>query len=86
MKLSIGKVCRGLGRLAGLTSTGTRALSKFSGSGYVTGGGDEEAEDRPTTPWVRSVISGVDLMRNPKYNKGEKFLKSGKLIHKAQIC
>lgn len=27
--------------------------------------------DRPTTPWVRSVISGVDLMRNPKYNKGE---------------
>lgn len=25
---------------------------------------------RPTTPWVRQVISGVDLMRHPKYNKG----------------
>ena len=24
----------------------------------------------PITPWVRSVISGADVMRNPKYNKG----------------
>lgn len=28
---------------------------------------------RPTTPWVRQVISGVDLMRHPKYNKGLAF-------------
>jgi hypothetical protein len=34
---------------------------------------DHDADDklgRPTTPWVRQVISGVDLMRHPKYNKG----------------
>jgi hypothetical protein len=27
---------------------------------------DEESDDRPSTPWVRSVVSGVDLMRNAK--------------------
>ncbi|KAF8071093.1 ME6 [Scenedesmus sp. PABB004] len=41
------------------------------------GGGGEAFEDdkmgRPTTPWVRQVISGVDLMRHPKYNKGLAF-------------
>ncbi|WIA32021.1 hypothetical protein OEZ86_002874 [Tetradesmus obliquus] len=31
---------------------------------------------RPTTPWVRQVISGVDLMRHPKYNKGLAFSES----------
>lgn len=40
-------------------------------------GGDEPNEDnkggRPATPWVRQVISGVDLMRHPKYNKGLAF-------------
>lgn len=30
-------------------------------------------DDRPITPWVRSVISGADLTRNPKYNKGLAF-------------
>jgi hypothetical protein len=30
---------------------------------------DDEKLGRPTTPWVRQVISGVDLMRHPKYNK-----------------
>ncbi|KAG1681632.1 hypothetical protein FOA52_014141 [Chlamydomonas sp. UWO 241] len=29
--------------------------------------------DKPQTPWVRQVISGVDLMRHPKYNKGMAF-------------
>ena len=29
--------------------------------------GDEDGgADRPCTPWVRTVVSGVDLMRNPK--------------------
>ena len=27
---------------------------------------DEEDHSRPTTPWVRSVISGVDLMRDAR--------------------
>lgn len=31
---------------------------------------DDDKSGRPTTPWVRQVISGVDLMRHPKYNKG----------------
>eukprot|EP00798_Chlamydomonas_sp_ICE-L_P018130 gene18125-24570_t len=35
--------------------------------------GAEEISGRPTTPWVRQVISGVDLMRHPKYNKGLAF-------------
>ncbi len=42
-------------------------------SRYVTGSSLHEEDDkagRPTTPWVRQVISGVDLMRHPKYNKG----------------
>mmetsp|Transcript_19147 Transcript_19147/g.53619 ORF Transcript_19147/g.53619 Transcript_19147/m.53619 type:complete len:624 (+) Transcript_19147:96-1967(+) len=35
---------------------------------------DEDSDDgRPTTPWIRQVISGVDLMRHPKYNKGLAF-------------
>ncbi|KAG1667045.1 hypothetical protein FOA52_000406 [Chlamydomonas sp. UWO 241] len=33
----------------------------------------DEKTIRPTTPWVRQVISGVDLMRHPKYNKGMAF-------------
>ncbi|EFN58521.1 hypothetical protein CHLNCDRAFT_140591 [Chlorella variabilis] len=34
---------------------------------------DENSHSRPTTPWVRSVISGVDLMRDARYNKGLAF-------------
>jgi len=34
---------------------------------------EDDFEARPTTPWVRSVVSGVDLLRNPKYNKGMAF-------------
>lgn len=34
---------------------------------------DDDKAARPTTPWVRQVISGVDLMRHPKYNKGLAF-------------
>jgi hypothetical protein len=34
---------------------------------------DDRGVGRPTTPWVRQVISGVDLMRHPKYNKGLAF-------------
>jgi hypothetical protein len=34
---------------------------------------EDEKLGRPTTPWVRQVISGVDLMRHPKYNKGLAF-------------
>lgn len=40
------------------------------------GGSISDADDkvhRPTTPWVRQVISGVDLMRHPKFNKGMAF-------------
>lgn len=37
---------------------------------------DDEEGSRPTTPWVRNVISGVDLMRNAKFNKGLAFTHS----------
>lgn len=39
----------------------------------ISSGKQNDADEklgRPTTPWVRQVISGVDLMRHPKYNKG----------------
>eukprot|EP00775_Hariotina_reticulata_P006129 gene6129-6368_t len=45
----------------------------------ISSGNDFEVDDklgRPTTPWVRQVISGVDLMRHPKYNKGLAFSES----------
>ncbi|KAF6265971.1 hypothetical protein COO60DRAFT_1477166 [Scenedesmus sp. NREL 46B-D3] len=42
---------------------------------------------RPTTPWVRQVISGVDLMRHPKYNKGLAFSESerDRLTYEVQL-
>lgn len=36
------------------------------GSPAGGGGPGDEDPDRPCTPWVRTVVSGVDLMRNPK--------------------
>ncbi|KAI5069138.1 hypothetical protein GOP47_0015439 [Adiantum capillus-veneris] len=32
-------------------------------------------EELNSTPWVRTVQSGIDLLRNPKYNKGMSFTK-----------
>ncbi|KAH6556960.1 hypothetical protein KP509_1Z146000 [Ceratopteris richardii] len=32
-------------------------------------------EELHSTPWVRTVQSGIDLLRNPKYNKGMAFTK-----------
>ncbi|GFR43161.1 hypothetical protein Agub_g4210, partial [Astrephomene gubernaculifera] len=48
----------------------------ISAGRYITGSSlsdDDDKAGRPTTPWVRQVISGVDLMRHPKYNKGLAF-------------
>jgi len=46
------------------------SLSRSLASAPPTAGGSEGDEDggpdRPCTPWVRTVVSGVDLMRNPK--------------------
>jgi hypothetical protein len=54
-----------------------RALASGGGPRYPDA---DDAADRgaggtlrPATPWVRQVISGVDLMRHPKYNKGLAF-------------
>jgi hypothetical protein len=46
----------------------------------ISSGKQNDADEklgRPTTPWVRQVISGVDLMRHPKYNKGTEGRRSG---------
>jgi malic enzyme len=48
------------------TTTTTTALAAAQSAA-------EDKAGRPTTPWVRQVISGVDLMRHPKYNKGLAF-------------
>lgn len=57
------------------------AAAASGGSGSVSSGGSEcgippDLEDelnRPATPWVRTVISGVALLHTPKYNKGLAF-------------
>eukprot|EP00271_Cylindrocystis_brebissonii_P012263 TRINITY_DN30516_c0_g1_i1.p1 TRINITY_DN30516_c0_g1~~TRINITY_DN30516_c0_g1_i1.p1 ORF type:complete len:691 (+),score=69.02 TRINITY_DN30516_c0_g1_i1:365-2437(+) len=57
--------------------------------GYAAGAGSslwpqdskEEPADKPLTPWVRSVASGVDLLRNPKYNKGMAFTEAERDRH-----
>jgi hypothetical protein len=54
------------GEDAGVTDKGKGG----GGAAAISGGGSSM---RPTTPWVRQVISGVDLMRHPKYNKGLAF-------------
>jgi malate dehydrogenase (oxaloacetate-decarboxylating)(NADP+) len=35
----------------------------------------------PATPWVRTVQSGIELLRNPKYNKGMAFTKTERDRH-----
>ncbi|KAL3694312.1 hypothetical protein R1sor_007963 [Riccia sorocarpa] len=37
--------------------------------------------ERPATPWVRTVQSGIELLRNPKYNKGMAFSKTERDRH-----
>ena len=50
---------------------GRRTNSSFpqGGSGHPPEYADPA--DLPGIPWVRSVLSGCDIMRNPKYNKGK---------------
>ncbi|KAK3268419.1 hypothetical protein CYMTET_23079, partial [Cymbomonas tetramitiformis] len=36
-------------------------------------GSPRESDADAETPWCRHVVSGVDLLRNPKYNKGMAF-------------
>ena len=45
-----------------------RGVSAWEARSMSSVGKDQEEEEafRPSTPWVRSVISGVDLMRNAK--------------------
>lgn len=66
-------------RIAGSSRTSSAAAVlpsshlQFSAVRGISSGKEGDADDkmgRPTTPWVRQVISGVDLMRHPKYNKG----------------
>lgn len=57
----------GLARRAEGCGAALAAARSFSTIGEVPE--DDEAR-RPTTPWVRSVISGVDLMRNAKVGEG----------------
>ncbi|KAI3436725.1 hypothetical protein D9Q98_006140 [Chlorella vulgaris] len=56
-----------------LASAGARAISSIGPPPRPHLEHDEDGHSRPTTPWVRSVISGVDLMRDSRYNKGLAF-------------
>ncbi|PSC71621.1 NADP-dependent malic enzyme [Micractinium conductrix] len=60
---------RGIAAQTLARAAGARCLSVLP-----PGAEDErESHSRPTTPWVRSVISGVDMMRDARYNKGLAF-------------
>jgi len=41
-----------------------------------TGVPETHRRDRSMTPWVRTVVNGVDLLRSAKYNKGMAFTES----------
>lgn len=65
-------------RFALQRGTPTGALATAAGARCFSGSplppeDNREDHKRPTTPWVRSVISGVDLMRDARYNKGLAF-------------
>ncbi|GMH44761.1 hypothetical protein BSKO_12713 [Bryopsis sp. KO-2023] len=63
---------RSLSRLGLISSSELDNL--FSGAcPHRRGIHDDETMDEVTAPWVRQVISGSHLMRNPKYNKGLAF-------------
>jgi hypothetical protein len=57
--------------LKGKQTETVRALNALSSCSLSTIHGEPDHMDspiRPSTPWVRSVISGVDMMRNAKVN------------------
>ena len=69
-----------------VASAATSSARAFRATGCSRSWGDEEDpspgptrwssthEDTPTlTPWVRQVISGVELLLNARYNKGMSF-------------
>ncbi|CAD7695703.1 unnamed protein product [Ostreobium quekettii] len=58
-------------RCAGLAGRAGRQW-RHGALGAARGLSDDAADDIDgcRTPWVRQVVSGVDLLRNPKYNKG----------------
>ncbi|KAH9544841.1 hypothetical protein CY35_12G016400 [Sphagnum magellanicum] len=46
-----------------------------------TYGEDAASQDLPITPWSRIVASGVELLRDPTYNKGTAFTEEERDIH-----
>ena len=49
------------------------AASHAGGPAGLDGDEGDEAGVKSAIPWVRTVISGVELLRNPRYNKGMAF-------------
>ncbi|MCO5611663.1 hypothetical protein L7F22_065918 [Adiantum nelumboides] len=73
-------------------SMGTSVLEKEYSSeqkeGVSVGGGvqdifgeDSATEDQLVTPWSRSIASGLELLRNPQYNKGLAFAQKERENH-----
>jgi malate dehydrogenase (oxaloacetate-decarboxylating)(NADP+) len=46
-----------------------------------TYGEDAATEDLPITPWARMVASGMELLRDPSYNKGTAFTEEERDFH-----
>jgi malate dehydrogenase (oxaloacetate-decarboxylating)(NADP+) len=46
-----------------------------------TYGEDAATEDLPVTPWARMVASGMELLRDPSYNKGTAFTEEERDFH-----
>jgi malate dehydrogenase (oxaloacetate-decarboxylating)(NADP+) len=60
----------------------------LNNSGIVGGGGmgdtyseDAASENQPFTPWTRNVASGVELLRDPRFNKGTAFTDKERELH-----
>lgn len=60
----------------------------LNNSGIVGGGGmgdtyseDAASENQPFTPWTRNVASGVELLRDPRFNKGTAFTDKEREMH-----
>lgn len=58
--------------------------SASSAAGRPDDDGGDDPDSHMMIPWVRTVISGVGIMRHPKYNKGARL--AAPRAHRLRCC